>query len=53
MPENQPADVPEELKLAAKKFINDNFTVIDKKYFNGMQLWYLKRKDNTTLKASF
>ena len=46
-------NVPEELKLAAKKFINDNFTVIDKKYFNGMQLWYLKRKDNTTLKASF
>ena len=37
-------NVPEEIKMVAKKFINDNFTVLDKKYFEGMQLWYLKTK---------
>jgi hypothetical protein len=28
----------------SKKFINENFIVLNKKYFEGMQLWYLKRK---------
>ena len=27
-----------------KKFINENFVVVDKKYFKEMELWYLKKK---------
>jgi len=37
-------NVPEDIKQTTKKFIIDNFTVLDKKYFKEMQLWYLKRK---------
>ena len=32
-----------QMKLC-KKFIDENFNVIDKKHFKGMELWYLKRK---------
>jgi len=32
----------------SEKFIFENFIVIDKKEFNKMKLWYLKRKDKKT-----
>jgi len=32
-----------EIKIS-RKFINDNFVLLDKKYFEGMQLWHLRRK---------
>ena len=35
-----------------KKFIDNNFIVIDKKYFKDMELWHLKRKMEKPLKGS-
>ena len=35
--------VLKQIKLS-EKFIDDNFIVIDKKYFKEMELWYLKKK---------
>ena len=31
----------------SRKFINDNYVLIDKKYFEGMVLWHLKRKTHS------
>ncbi len=36
----------------SRKFIDDNFIVIDKKYFKEMELWYIKRKMEKPLKGS-
>ena len=45
-------EILEQIKVS-RKFINDNFIILEKKYFKGMELWHLKRKDYKTLKAPF
>ena len=37
--------------IVSREFINNNYVILDKKYFKGIVLWQLKRKDNDTLKT--